>query len=85
MWARLLLQGRNCQRDPLDGSPYYTSQQIPTNLGTGNGSDFYLVDMADTIVADTLNVMVDASDVAAYYGTDGKVVSTFQETNPSSA
>ena len=62
----------------IDGFPYFTSQQIPTNLGTGNGSEFYLVDMADTIVADTLNVMVDASDVAAYYGTDGKVVSTFQ-------
>jgi HK97 family phage major capsid protein len=62
----------------LDGFPYYTSQQIPTNLGTGNGSEIYLVDMADVVIGDTLNVMVDASDVAAYYGTDGKVVSTFQ-------
>jgi HK97 family phage major capsid protein len=62
----------------LDGYPYFLSQQIPTNLGTGNGSEFYLVDMADTVIGDTLNVMVDASDVAAYYGTDGKVVSTFQ-------
>ena len=34
--------------------------------------------MADTIIGDTMNVMVDASDVAAYYGTDGQVVSTFQ-------
>jgi HK97 family phage major capsid protein len=62
----------------LDGYPYYISQQIPTNLGTGNGSEIYLVDMADVIIGDTMNVMVDASDVAAYYGTDGKVVSTFQ-------
>ena len=62
----------------LDGFPYYTTQQIPTNLGTGNGSEIYLVDMADVVIGDTLNVMVDASDVAAYYGTDGKVVSTFQ-------
>jgi HK97 family phage major capsid protein len=62
----------------LDGFPYFISQQIPTNLGSGNGSEIYLVDMADTIIGDTLNVMVDASDVAAYYGTDGKVVSTFQ-------
>jgi hypothetical protein len=65
-------------RGMLEGFPIYTSQQIPTNLGTGNGSEFYLVDMADTVIADTLNVMVDASDVAAYYGTDGKIVSTFQ-------
>jgi HK97 family phage major capsid protein len=62
----------------LDGFPFLTSQQIPTNLGTGNGSEFYLLDMADVVIGDTLNVMVDASDVAAYYGTDGKVVSTFQ-------
>lgn len=62
----------------LDGFPYYLSQQIPTNLGGGNGSEIYLVDMADVVIGDTLNVMVDASDVAAYYGTDGKVVSTFQ-------
>ena len=62
----------------LDGFPFYTTQQIPTNLGAGNGSEFYLADFADVVVGDTLNVMVDASDVAAYYGTDGKVVSTFQ-------
>jgi HK97 family phage major capsid protein len=62
----------------IDGYPFYLTQQIPTNLGTGNGSEFYLVDMADVVIGDTLNVMVDASDVAAYYGTDGKVVSTFQ-------
>jgi HK97 family phage major capsid protein len=62
----------------LDGFPFFTSQQIPTNLGGGNGSEIYLVDMADAVIGDTLNIMVDASDVAAYYGTDGKVVSTFQ-------
>lgn len=62
----------------LEGYPVYISQQIPTNLGAGTGSEIYFVDMADVILADTLNVAVDASDVAAYYGTDGKVVSTFQ-------
>jgi HK97 family phage major capsid protein len=62
----------------LEGFPIMVSQQLPTNLGAGNGSEIYLVDMADTVIADTLNVTVDASDVAAYYGTDGKVVSTFQ-------
>jgi HK97 family phage major capsid protein len=62
----------------LEGFPFLLSQQIPTNLGSGNGSEFYLLDMADVVIGDTLNVQVDASDVAAYYGTDAKVVSTFQ-------
>ena len=62
----------------LEGYPYKYTQQIPSNLGTGNQSEIYLVDMADAVIGDTLNVLVDASDVAAYYGTDGQVVSTFQ-------
>lgn len=65
-------------RGTLEGIPWSYTQQIPTNLGAGNGSEIYLVDMADAIIADTLNVQVDASDVAAYYGTDGQVVSAFQ-------
>jgi len=62
----------------IEGIPFSISQQIPTNLGAGNGSEIYLVDMADTLVGDTLNVLVDASDVATYYGTDGKPISAFQ-------
>jgi HK97 family phage major capsid protein len=62
----------------LEGIPFSITQQIPTNLGGGNGSEIYLVDMADTIIADTMSVQVDMSDVAAYYGTDGDIVSTFQ-------
>lgn len=67
-------------RGTLEGWPFYYTQQIPTNLGASAafGSELYLVDMADDVIADTLNMQVDASDVAAYYGTDGKVVSTFQ-------
>ncbi|HSR78751.1 MAG TPA: phage major capsid protein [Xanthobacteraceae bacterium] len=65
-------------RGTLDGIPIHMSQLIPTNLGDGRGSEIYLVDMADTVLADTMQVQVDASDVAAYYGTDGKVISTFQ-------
>ena len=34
-------------RGTLLGYPIFTSQQIPTNLGAGSGSEFYLVDMAD--------------------------------------
>ena len=62
----------------LEGIPWSYTQQIPANLGGGTQSEIYLVDMADTVIADTLNVLVDASDVAAYYGTDGAVVSAFQ-------
>jgi HK97 family phage major capsid protein len=65
-------------RGTLEGYPIYVSQQIPTNLAGGTGSELYLVDMADTVIGDTMNMMIDASDVAAYYGTDGKVVSTYQ-------
>lgn len=62
----------------LEGYPVRVTQQIPTNLGTGHDSEIYFADFADVVIADTMNVMVDASDVAAYYGTDGKVVSAYQ-------
>ena len=63
-----------------EGYPVYTSQQIPTNLVNGantKGSEIYFVDMADFVIADTYNVVVDASDVAAYT-TGGTMVSAFQ-------
>ena len=64
----------------LEGYPIRLTQQIPTNLVVGSntkGSEIYFVDMADVILADTYNVTVDASDVAAY--NDGvSMVSAFQ-------
>lgn len=62
----------------LDGFPIFQTPQIPTNLGAGHGSEFYLADFADVVIADVMNAIVDASDQAAYYGTDNAVVSTFQ-------
>jgi|HubBroStandDraft_3_1064219.scaffolds.fasta_scaffold00005_44 HK97 family phage major capsid protein len=68
----------------IEGIPWSYTQQIPTNLGAGtNGSEIYLVDMADTLIGDTMNLQVDASDVAAYWGTandagEANVVSAFQ-------
>ena len=57
----------------FDGIPFYTSQQIPTNVNTGssqspanNGAFLMLVDMADVIVADTMNYQVDIFDQATY-------------------
>jgi HK97 family phage major capsid protein len=64
----------------FEGYPVKLTQQIPTNLVMSTytkASEIYFVDMADFIIADTYNVVVDASDVAAY--NDGvSMVSAFQ-------
>lgn len=68
------------ERGVFEGYPIRLSQQIPTNLvmtSYTKASEIYFVDMADFIIADTYNVVVDASDVAAY--NDGvSMVSAFQ-------
>ena len=67
-------------RGTFEGYPVKLTQQIPTNLVMSTytkASEIYFVDMADFIIADTYNVVVDASDVAAY--NDGvSMVSAFQ-------
>lgn len=64
----------------FEGYPVHLTQQIPTNLVMTTytkASEIYFVDMADFVIADTYNVVVDASDVAAY--NDGvSMVSAFQ-------
>jgi HK97 family phage major capsid protein len=64
----------------FEGYPVKISQQIPTNLVMTTftkASEIYFVDMADFVIADTYNVVVDASDVASY--NDGvSMISTFQ-------
>jgi HK97 family phage major capsid protein len=64
----------------FEGYPVRLTQQIPTNLVMTTytkASEIYFVDMADFVIADTYNVVVDASDVAAY--NDGvSMVSAFQ-------
>jgi HK97 family phage major capsid protein len=64
----------------FEGYPVKITQQIPTNLVISTytkASEIYFVDMADFVIADTYNVVVDASDVAAYNDGVG-MVSTFQ-------
>ncbi|HYM23193.1 MAG TPA: phage major capsid protein [Vicinamibacterales bacterium] len=64
----------------FEGYPVKLSQQIPTNLAISTytkGSEIYFCDMADFIIADTYNVIVDSSDVAAYNDGTG-MISTFQ-------
>ena len=68
------------ERGMWEGYPIRLTQQIPTNLVVSTytkGSEIYFCDMADFVIADTYNVVVDASDVAAY--NDGvSMVSAFQ-------
>jgi HK97 family phage major capsid protein len=68
------------ERGMWEGYPIRLSQQIPTNLTISTytkGSEIYFCDMADFIIADTYNAVVDASDVAAYNDGTG-MVSSFQ-------
>jgi HK97 family phage major capsid protein len=68
------------ERGMFEGYPVRLTQQLPTNLVMTTytkASEIYFVDMADFVIADTYNVVVDASDVAAY--NDGvSMVSAFQ-------
>jgi HK97 family phage major capsid protein len=64
----------------FEGYPIRLTQQIPTNLSVSTytkGSEIYFCDMADFVIADTYNVVVDASDVASYNDGTG-MVSSFQ-------
>ena len=72
------------EQGKLRGYPYAMTQQLPSNLNTGtsgspvtNGAYLFLADFADVILAETMNVMVDASDVAMYKDTGGNAVSTY--------
>jgi HK97 family phage major capsid protein len=61
--------------------PYFVSNQIPTNLGSGDDSEIYLVDMADFVVADALNVVLDTSTEAAYMdGSEMKAAFSLDQT-----
>jgi HK97 family phage major capsid protein len=55
-------------RGTLMGFPYYTTTQIPTNLGTGtNESELYLVEMTHAILGESERLLIDASTEAAYW------------------
>lgn len=58
--------------------PYFTTTQIPTNLGGGgNESELILADMADFVIGDALNIALDISPDATY-DEGGTLVSAFQ-------
>lgn len=68
----------------FEGKPYRVTQQMPTNINTAasgapvnNGAYLILVDMADVIVADTMEYQVEVFDQATYV-TGGTTVSAVQ-------
>jgi HK97 family phage major capsid protein len=81
--------GNFVYKDELDAGtlmkyPFMVTQQLPTNVNTGttqspvnNGTFLFLVDMNDVILAETYNVVIDASDVASYKDAGGNSVSAF--------
>lgn len=67
------------ERGMLNGYPYVTTTQLPTNLGTdGHSSNIFFVDFADIIIGDAYTADVEVSYEGTYVGTDGKAVSAFQ-------
>ena len=57
----------------LWGFPYGVTTGVPTNVGSSsNKSELYLVDMAQVIIGEAMQLIVDASQEAAYH--DGTTV-----------
>ena len=61
----------------LMGYPYASTTSIPTNLdtsgaGSNDESEIYLVDFAQALIGESMNLLVDASQEAAYH--DGSSV-----------
>jgi len=66
------------ERGRLNGYPYETSTQLPTNLGSdGKGSYIFFVDFADIIIGDAYTADVEISYEGAYVS-GGTTVSAFQ-------
>jgi HK97 family phage major capsid protein len=52
----------------LMGFPFYTTTQIPTNLGVGsNESELYLAEMTMAVLGESERLLIDASTEAAYW------------------
>lgn len=65
-------------RGTLHGIPFKVTTQIPSNLGAGSDESLvYLVDFAEVLIGDNLNMLVSTSDTAAYED-GGTVKSAFQ-------
>lgn len=55
-------------RGTLMGFPFFTTTQIPTNLGVGSDeSELYLVEMTNAVLGESERLLIDASTEAAYW------------------
>jgi HK97 family phage major capsid protein len=71
VWREEMLGGK------LNGWPYGVTTQIPENLGAGHETEFYLVDFADFVIGESLQLLVDVSMEAAYEDGNGNVIAAF--------
>jgi len=64
----------------LFGYRVFSTSQIPVNLGaTANLSEFYFVNMADCVIGETANLILDASNEATYVDSNGATISAFAQ------
>lgn len=65
----------------LDGIPYRTTTQLPTNLGVGgNEAELYLIDMSEAVIGDGLSLALDVSSEATYLDSvSGQLTSAYSK------
>jgi len=56
----------------LMGVPFYKTTQIPTNLGGGTDSEFYLADFSSLVIGESMGLQISAFEGGAY--NDGNAV-----------
>lgn len=61
-----LVFSEELSRGSLFNVPVFTTNNIPDNLGSGDKSEVYLVDMADAIIGETSSLVLSASDTASF-------------------
>lgn len=66
------------RRGTLLGYPYISTNQVPSNLGTGSDeSVIYFGDWNDALIGESTDLIVDISQDAAYQDENGDLVSAF--------
>lgn len=63
----------------LDGYPFGFTNNIPKNLGSGSQTEWYLVDMADAVIADVPGLEIEISREAAYVDSTGTMQAAFSQ------
>lgn len=63
----------------IDGYPFGFTNNIPKNLGGGSQTEWYMVDLADAIIADVPGLEVEISREAAYVDSTGTMQAAFSQ------